>query len=95
MPCSCRNVRSRTCKGRIAFILGCVPRWTASGSGAVARRVMGTTVISGMRAATFLAIFLIPVTYFMIERFAADRREIDGKKRSKRYPVIDPVNRAA
>ena len=35
-----------------AFILGCVPLWFASGSGAVARRVMGTTVIGGMLAAT-------------------------------------------
>ena len=53
-----------------AFILGCVPLWRASGSGAVARRVMGTTVIGGMLAATLIAIFLIPVTYYVIERFA-------------------------
>ncbi|MEZ5533481.1 MAG: multidrug efflux RND transporter permease subunit [Steroidobacteraceae bacterium] len=54
-----------------AFILGCVPLWIASGSGAVARRVMGTTVIGGMLATTLLAIFLIPVTYYLVERFAA------------------------
>ncbi|HEX8076837.1 MAG TPA: efflux RND transporter permease subunit, partial [Chthoniobacterales bacterium] len=53
-----------------AFILGCVPLWRASGSGAVARRIMGTTVIGGMLAATLLAIFLIPVTYYVIQRFA-------------------------
>jgi multidrug efflux pump subunit AcrB len=58
-----------------AFILGCVPLWTASGSGAVARRVMGTTVIGGMLAATLIAIFLIPATYSVIERFAANRRQ--------------------
>ena len=57
-----------------AFILGCVPLWTASGSGAVARRVMGTTVIGGMLAATLLAIFLIPVCYYVVERLAAKRR---------------------
>jgi HAE1 family hydrophobic/amphiphilic exporter-1 len=51
-----------------AFILGCVPLWLASGSGAVARRVMGTAVIGGMLAATLLAIFLIPVTYYVVER---------------------------
>ena len=50
-----------------AFIFGCVPLWLASGSGAVARRVMGTTVIGGMVAASALAIFLIPVTFFTIE----------------------------
>jgi HAE1 family hydrophobic/amphiphilic exporter-1 len=53
-----------------AFILGCVPLWTASGSGAVARRVMGTTAIGGMLAATLIAIFLIPLTYHVVERFA-------------------------
>ena len=51
-----------------AFILGCVPLWIASGSGAVARRVMGTTVIGGMAAASFLAIFLIPVTFYVVEK---------------------------
>ena len=58
-----------------AFILGCVPLWFASGSGAVARRVMGTTVIGGMLAATLIAIFFIPVTYYVVERFAANRRQ--------------------
>ena len=57
-----------------AFILGCVPLWRASGAGAVARRVMGTTVIGGMLAATLLAIFLIPVTFYIIESFAAKRK---------------------
>jgi hypothetical protein len=43
-----------------AFILGCLPLWGASGSGAVARRVMGTTVIGGMLAATLIAISSSP-----------------------------------
>jgi HAE1 family hydrophobic/amphiphilic exporter-1 len=54
----------------LAFIFGCVPLWLASGSGAVARRVMGTTVIGGMLAASVLAIFLIPVTFYVIEMWA-------------------------
>jgi HAE1 family hydrophobic/amphiphilic exporter-1 len=58
-----------------AFILGCLPLWRASGAGAVARRVMGTTVIGGMLAATLIAIFLIPVTFYLIERFASKRPE--------------------
>jgi HAE1 family hydrophobic/amphiphilic exporter-1 len=53
-----------------AFILGCVPLWLASGSGAVARRIMGTTVIGGMLAASFLAIFLIPVTFYVVEKIS-------------------------
>jgi HAE1 family hydrophobic/amphiphilic exporter-1 len=56
-----------------AFILGCIPLARASGAGAVGRRIMGTTVIGGMLAATLLAIFLIPVTYYLIERFAGKR----------------------
>ncbi|MEY2507466.1 MAG: hydrophobic/amphiphilic exporter (mainly bacteria), family [Verrucomicrobiota bacterium] len=58
-----------------AFILGCLPLWRASGAGAVARRIMGTTVIGGMLAATLLAIFLIPVTFYLIERFATRRQQ--------------------
>ncbi len=57
-----------------AFILGCVPLWRATGSGAVARKVMGTTVIGGMLAATLIAIFLIPVCYYVVERIATRRQ---------------------
>ncbi len=51
-----------------AFILGCVPLAVASGAGAISRQVMGTTVIFGMLAASFIAIFLIPVSYYVIEK---------------------------
>ena len=53
-----------------AFILGCVPLWIASGSGAAGRRILGTVVIVGMLAATSLGIFLIPVTFYVVERFS-------------------------
>ncbi len=56
----------------LAFIFGMMPLWFASGSGAVARRILGSTVIGGMIAASGIAIFLIPVTFYVIERFAAD-----------------------
>lgn len=52
-----------------AFILGTVPLATASGSGAVSRQVLGTTVIGGMLAATFLAIFLIPASFYFVEKY--------------------------
>ncbi len=54
-----------------AFILGCIPLWTATGSGAVSRRVLGTAVIGGMLAASVIAIFLIPVTFDVVERWMA------------------------
>jgi HAE1 family hydrophobic/amphiphilic exporter-1 len=53
-----------------AFVLGCVPLWTASGAGSVARQIMGTTVIGGMLAATGIAIFIIPVLFVVVERFS-------------------------
>jgi HAE1 family hydrophobic/amphiphilic exporter-1 len=58
-----------------AFIFGCLPLWFAGGSGAVARRILGSTVIGGMIAASGIAIFLIPVTFYVIERFFAGRKE--------------------
>jgi hydrophobic/amphiphilic exporter-1 (mainly G- bacteria), HAE1 family len=53
-----------------AFILGCVPLWMASGAGAVARQIMGTTVIGGMAAASAIAIFFIPAIFYMVERLS-------------------------
>ncbi|MFZ2639769.1 MAG: multidrug efflux RND transporter permease subunit [Verrucomicrobiia bacterium] len=53
-----------------AFILGCVPLAIASGSGALARQVMGTVVIGGMLAATGIAIFLIPVMFYLVEKWS-------------------------
>jgi HAE1 family hydrophobic/amphiphilic exporter-1 len=50
-----------------AFILGCVPLWTASGAGAVAREIMGTTVIGGMAAASAIGIFLVPAVFYLVE----------------------------
>ncbi|HKE56478.1 MAG TPA: multidrug efflux RND transporter permease subunit [Pyrinomonadaceae bacterium] len=52
-----------------AFILGCVPLWIASGAGASARRILGTVVVVGMLAATSIAIFIIPATFYMVEKF--------------------------
>ena len=53
-----------------AFILGCVPLWIASGSGAESRKILGTVVIAGMLAATGIAIFIIPALFVMIEKLA-------------------------
>jgi HAE1 family hydrophobic/amphiphilic exporter-1 len=59
-----------------AFILGTVPLGLATGAGAVSRRVIGTVVIGGMLAATCVAACLIPVTFYVVERFARSRREL-------------------
>ncbi len=53
-----------------AFILGCVPLWMASGAGAVARQIMGTTVIGGMLAASSVDILLVPANFYLIEKWS-------------------------
>ena len=60
-----------------AFILGCVPLWVATGAGGISRQVLGSVVIGGMLAATALAIFFIPVSFDVVERFGM---WIGGKK---------------
>ncbi len=53
-----------------AFILGCIPLWTASGAGGISRQVLGTVVIGGMLASTLIAIFIVPVTFAVVERLS-------------------------
>ena len=57
-----------------AFILGCVPLAKASGAGALSRQVMGFVVIGGMLAASFIAIFLIPVLFYIVEKISGGKR---------------------
>jgi HAE1 family hydrophobic/amphiphilic exporter-1 len=56
-----------------AFILGCVPLWTATGSGSISRQTMGTAVIGGMTAATLFAIFIIPMLFYVVEKLSGSK----------------------
>ena len=58
-----------------AFILGNLALWTASGSGAVSRQIIGTTVIGGMLAATLFGIFLIPPIFYLVEKWSGAGKE--------------------
>jgi HAE1 family hydrophobic/amphiphilic exporter-1 len=58
-----------------AFMLGCVPLATATGAGALSRQVMGFVIIGGMIFASFLAIFLIPVLYYLVEKIAGKKKK--------------------
>jgi len=58
-----------------AFILGSVPLWIATGAGSVARQIIGTTVIGGMLAASFIAIFLVPAIFYLVEKWSGAGRE--------------------
>ncbi len=57
-----------------AFILGVVPLVWATGAGAEMRQALGTAVFSGMLGVTFFGLFLTPVFYVVIHRFAERRR---------------------
>lgn len=59
----------------MAFILGVIPLATATGAGAAARQSMGTGVLGGMLAATFITTFFIPVffTWFVSKKIKTRR----------------------
>jgi multidrug efflux pump len=54
-----------------AFIFGVLPLVIAHGAGAEMRRTLGTAVFAGMIGVTLFGIFLTPVFYYVIRRFAA------------------------
>ena len=60
----------------LAFILGILPLVFASGAGAQSRQTLGWTVLGGMLAATGLAIFIVPVLYVLITRFAYGKEKL-------------------
>jgi len=66
----------------LAFVLGVLPLAIATGAGAAARRSMGTGVLGGMLAATFIATVFVPLFFRLLSRRsqsaddeAADREE--------------------
>jgi hydrophobic/amphiphilic exporter-1 (mainly G- bacteria), HAE1 family len=66
-----------------AFILGCLPLWLATGSGGASRQTLGTVVIGGMLGATFVDIFIVPVTFSVVEKVVA---RIGKKAREEHKP---------
>ena len=66
-----------------AFILGVTPLLIANGAGAASRRSLGTAVFGGMNAATLLAIFIVPVLFFVIQRMAA--------RKPRPAPGVEPL----
>lgn len=60
----------------LAFILGVIPLILSSGAGAVSRQTIGWTVAAGMLSATLLAIFIVPVLFVLITRFAYGKKKL-------------------
>src|SRR6185437_10944649 len=75
----------------LAFILGVSPLAFSSGAGAGARHSTGTGVMGGMVAATFLAIFFVPLFYRIItERKLVERRSHDELLDEVRHQRLSP-----
>jgi multidrug efflux pump subunit AcrB len=72
----------------LAFILGVVPLAISSGAGANARHSIGTGVIGGMLAATFIATLFTPVFYCWTERWAALVKGAWQRRRARRPDEI-------
>jgi len=60
----------------LAFIFGVMPLVFATGAGAQARQTIGLTVLGGMLAATSLAIFIVPVLFYVITRMAYGKAKL-------------------
>ncbi|QKJ30894.1 multidrug efflux RND transporter permease subunit [Mucilaginibacter mali] len=60
----------------MAFILGVAPLLFASGAGAEARKTIGWTVFGGMLGATSLAIFIVPVLFYLITKAAYGKKKL-------------------
>ncbi|WDF53754.1 efflux RND transporter permease subunit [Mucilaginibacter sp. KACC 22063] len=67
----------------LAFILGVLPLVWASGAGAQARQTIGWTVFGGMLAATSMAIFIVPVLFFVITRFAYGEKKLKEMQKKR------------
>jgi Cu/Ag efflux pump CusA len=73
-----------------AFILGVVPLLLANGASSASRRSLGTAVFGGMNAATLLAVFFVPVQYFVIESLVERRRNKTQGKRERAAELDRP-----
>jgi HAE1 family hydrophobic/amphiphilic exporter-1 len=69
-----------------AFILGVWPLVNARGAGAASRQALGTAVFGGMIAATFLAVFVVPV-FFTVFQWASELRS--GPPKALKRTTLD------
>jgi len=63
----------------LAFTIGVVPLAISQGAGAASRHSIGTGVIGGMLAATFIAILFIPMFYYVVEKLTNSDEKIARK----------------
>jgi len=68
-----------------------LPLVLSAGAGANSRKILGATVLGGMLAATLIAIFVIPVTFYVSERFGRGRQQ----QAALPAPTLAPIHGAA
>jgi HAE1 family hydrophobic/amphiphilic exporter-1 len=78
-----------------AFILGCVPLLIALGAGMVSRRILGTTVVGGMLAASAIGIFVIPAGFYFVESFGRKNKEKKPEATTATPPTETPSAKLA
>ncbi|WP_297324004.1 multidrug efflux RND transporter permease subunit [Nitrosomonas sp.] len=74
----------------MAFILGVLPLVMASGAGAASRNSIGTGVFGGMLAATFLAIFFVPLFFVLIGKIGRRTPQATGQIKQVEDKADDP-----
>jgi HAE1 family hydrophobic/amphiphilic exporter-1 len=65
----------------LAFLLGVLPLAFSKGAGAVARQIMGTAVMGGTVAASAIAVFLIPVTFYVVAKLSNRQKTMRNEEK--------------
>lgn len=77
----------------MAFGLGVIPLFLASGAGSASQRAIGTGVLGGMLTGTILAVIFVPLFFVVVRTlFQGSTRQIDINRRHAQAVGIDPRN---
>jgi multidrug efflux pump len=77
----------------LAFILGCVPLAIAQGASANSRQSIGTGVIGGMLGATGIAVFFVPLFFWLLERVSERFSRSAEKETVAAHPPAPPAEK--
>jgi multidrug efflux pump len=77
----------------LAFILGVLPLFLATGAGSASQRAIGTGVVGGMITAVALAVFFVPVFFVVVRRFIkpSERQRLRDAKETPNVNLNKPV----
>jgi len=77
----------------LAFILGVMPLFLASGAGSASQRAIGTGVVGGMVTAVLLSVLFVPLFFVVVRRFfkPSERQRLHDARESPSSNVNVPV----